>query len=73
MERYLTKKQHEAFSSFLKQRKIRRAEVARILNLKSSASVTQYFKHFTFRVTDADKVKRVLRDRALEGFDDLEF
>ena len=72
-ERYLTEKEHEIFDSFLRQRKVRRTEVARILKLKSSGSINGYFERKTLRRDDAKKVKKVLKDKALEGFEVLEF
>lgn len=73
MTRYLTKKEHDIFDSFLKKRSIRRVEVARILGLKTGSSITQYFDNLTFKRNDFEKVREVLKERALEGFEALEF
>ena len=73
MEKYLTELEHEKFNQFLIKRKIRRVAVAKILSLKDGGSITQYFKNKTFRRNDFEKVRKVLKDRALEGFEEIEF
>lgn len=73
MTRYLTEKEHDIFDCFLKKRNIRRVEVARILGLKTGSSITQYFDNLTFKRNNFEKVREVLKERALEGFEDLEF
>lgn len=66
--RYLTKQEHMEFDRFLKKRKVTRSEVAKILDLKSSGSITTYFNKNTFKRTDFDKVFRVLENRANQDF-----
>lgn len=73
MQKYLTEEQHKKFDLFLRHKGIKRTVVARILELKSSSSINGYFERNTFRFDDFKKVRKVIRDKALEGFEEIEF
>lgn len=73
MHKHLTKEEHDKFDKFLRKRKIKRVQIARILGLKDGGSITQYFAKKTFRRNDFKKVKEVLEKQALAGFDEIDF
>lgn len=72
MQKYLTEEQHAVFNAFLRKRKVKKIRIANILGLKSSASITDYFKRKVFRYSDFIRVRELLRIEANEDFRTLD-
>lgn len=68
MQKYLTEEQHAVFHAFLKKRKVKKTRIAEVLGLKSSASITDYFKRKVFRYSDFIRIRELLRIEANEDF-----
>lgn len=69
---YLTKEELEKLKAFLKQKKVSQAEVARILG-KEPATVGYWLKEKRFYRFRAQELIKILKERAHEGFEGLEF
>ena len=68
MSKYLTTDEVERFKTFLELKKIGNSKLSRILVIAPSG-ITYYFRTGNWRRNDFEKVRRVLKERANDGFE----
>lgn len=69
---YLTSEEHKALKDFLDKKSLSNIAVSSIVN-RTPANVGYWFRKERFKRLVARELIKVLKGRALEGFDDLDF
>lgn len=72
-QKYLSKEELEKFLNFLEIRKVSKAEVSRILGIKSRSSINNFIKKNQFKREHFRIVRDSLLKKALIGFKEINF